>query len=160
MTLWARLRELSRPSRPRSARAAPQSRWAAALFRPKAARAPSRPPAGTAPAAPPAAGRALSAAYLALFTLIVIATAAALVYHLHVRFAGIELGYTTSAARARQSRLVLERQELRLELASLKSPARVEAEARERLGMAVPGHDRIILIGEARRPASVSGGAQ
>ena len=51
-------------------------------------------------------------------------------------------------------------QELRLELASLKSPARVEAEARERLGMAVPGHDRIILIGEARRPASVSGGAQ
>jgi cell division protein FtsL len=94
-----------------------------------------------------------------LFSLVVFAVAAAFVFHLHVRFDGIELGYATSAARARQSRLLLEQRELRLELASLKSPARIEADARERLGMEVPGHDRIIVIGEARRFVSVSGGA-
>ena len=138
------------------------SRWTGVLFRPSATSAgrPSSPSARPSAAfAPPHRATKLSAGYLALLCLIVFAVAAAFVFHLHVRFDGIELGYATSAARARQSRLLLERQELRLELASLKSPTRVEADARERLGMEVPGHDRIIVIGEARRVVSVSGGA-
>ncbi|MCK9461865.1 MAG: cell division protein FtsL [Proteobacteria bacterium] len=138
------------------------SRWTYVLFRPTAPRAkrPSTPDDraahGSNASARPAS---LGPGYLVLFSLAVFAAAAAFVFHLHVRFDGIELGYATSAARARQSRLLLEQRELRLELASLKSPARVEADARERLGMAVPGHDRIIVIGEARRFVSVSGGA-
>jgi cell division protein FtsL len=138
------------------------SRWTYVLFRPAAPRAKrSSTPAAKSPptSASPRSETKLGAGYLALFSLIVFAVAAAFVLHLHVRFDGIELGYATSAARARQSRLLLERQELRLELASLKSPARVEADARERLGMEVPGHDRIIVIGETRRFVSVSGGA-
>jgi len=140
----------------------PPGWWTGVLFRPAAPRAKrsSTPDAG----APPEADRqrrapSIGAGYLALLSLIVFAVAAAFVFHLHVRFAGVELGYATSSARARQSRLLLERQELRLELASLKSPARVEADARERLGIVVPVHDRIIVIGEARRVVSVSGGA-
>ena len=157
MKLVARL--LERASRPEKRG---PGRWTNVLFRPKTARSSARPAAGEAAAsgAKPPMGRALSAAYLAVVSLLVIAAASAIVYHLHVRFEGVELGYATNAARARQSRLVLERQELRLELASRKSPARVEAEARERLGMEVPGHDRIILIGEAKRAVPVSGGAQ
>jgi len=140
----------------------PPSRWTGVLFRPAAPRArrSSAPDAGASPtAARQRPAPSLGAGYLALLCLIVFAVTAAFVLHLHVRFDGVELGYATSAARARQSRLLLERQELRLELASLKSPARVEADARERLGMEVPGHDRIFVIGEARRVVSVSGGA-
>jgi cell division protein FtsL len=137
------------------------SRWTYVLFRPASPR-PKRVDAADAAQAPAPEGRGgarLGAGYLALFGLIVVAVTAAFVLHLHVRFEGIELGYAASAARARQSRLQLERQELRLELASLKSPARVETDARERLGMEVPGHDRIFVIGEARRVVSASGGA-
>jgi cell division protein FtsL len=139
-----------------------ESRWTYVLFRPAEPRARRASTPGTdAPNGAPPTRRApaIGVGYLALMCLVVFAVAAAFVYHLHVRFEGVELGYATSAARARQSRLLLERQELRLELASLKAPARVEAEARERLGMVVPGHDRIIVIGESRRVVSVSGGA-
>jgi cell division protein FtsL len=55
--------------------------------------------------------------------------------------------------------LLLERRELRLELASLKSPGRVETEARERLGMEIPDHRRIVPVGRKRKSISVSGGA-
>jgi cell division protein FtsL len=158
MSLFSRLSE--RKNR-RPEKRAP-SRWTYVLFRPPAPFAGRSPAAVGKPAsasAPAQRAISLGAGYLALFSLIVFAVTAAFVLHLHVRFEGVELGYATSAARTRQSRLLLERQELRLELASLKSPARVEADARERLGMEVPGHDRIIVIGEARRVVSVSGGA-
>jgi cell division protein FtsL len=138
------------------------SKWTGVLFRPatpRAKRSSSSDAGETSAADRQRRTPSIGAGYLALLCLIIFAVAAAFVFHLHVRFDGIELGYATSAARARQSRLLLERQELRLELASLKSPARVEADARERLGMEVPGHDRIFVIGEARRVVSVSGGA-
>jgi cell division protein FtsL len=54
---------------------------------------------------------------------------------------------------------LLERRELRLELASLKSPERIEIEARERLGMEIPDHRRIVPVGKKRKVVSVSGGA-
>lgn len=102
---------------------------------------------------------ALGPAYLALLVLIVVAVTAAFLYHLHVRFEGVRLGYETSRARAVHTRLLLERRELRLELASLKSPDRVEAEARERLDMQVPDHERIVPVEDDRRIVSASGGA-
>jgi cell division protein FtsL len=140
----------------------PRSRWTNVLFRPRAPanqRTNAAPEAEGAKPAPQPRSAAIGPGYLVLLLLVLGAVASAFVFHLHVRFDGIELGYATSAARARQSHLVLERQELRLELASLKSPARVQAEARERLGMDVPDHDRIIVIGDPKKPAAVSGGA-
>ncbi|MDD5307087.1 MAG: cell division protein FtsL [Deltaproteobacteria bacterium] len=98
-------------------------------------------------------------AYLALLLVVVALVAGAFVFHLYVRFEGIHLGYETSRARAVRARMLVERRELRLELASMKSPDRVEIEAREKLGMEVPDHARIIPIGGRQAPAPASGGA-
>ena len=92
-------------------------------------------------------------------TVLIVVVAAAFVYHLGIRFEGVRLGYETSKARALQTRLLLERRELRLELASLKSPGRVESDARDKLGMEIPDHDRIVPIGEKNKVVSISGGA-
>jgi cell division protein FtsL len=116
-------------------------------------------PAALAPA-PAKTGGATGRGYVPLVCLIIVAAAAAFVYHLGVRFEGVRLGYETSKARALQTKLLLERRELRLELASLKAPARVQSDARDRLGMEVPDHDRIIPIGGGRKRVSVSGGAR
>jgi cell division protein FtsL len=106
------------------------------------------------------AGRArLGAGYLLLLTLVIVLVTAAFLAHLYIRFEGVRLGYETNRARAARTRLLLERRELRLELASLKSPARVETEARERLGMEIPDHRRIVPVGRKRKSITVSGGA-
>lgn len=101
----------------------------------------------------------LGAGYLLLLTLVLALVTGAFLAHLYIRFEGVRLGYETNRARAARTRLLLERRELRLELASLKSPGRVEAEARERLGMEIPDHRRIVSVGKKRKTISVSGGA-
>jgi len=101
----------------------------------------------------------LGGGYLLLLTLVIALVTGAFVAHLYVRFEGVRLGYETNRARAARTRLLLERRELRLELASLKSPGRVETEARERLGMEIPDHRRIVPVGRKRKSISVSGGA-
>lgn len=100
------------------------------------------------------------ASYLIVSLLVVVVTAFAFVYHLNIRFDGVWLGYETSRARAERARLIVERRELRLELASLKSPGEVESEAREKLGMEMPDHKRIIPIGKTLKPVLASGRAR
>ncbi len=100
----------------------------------------------------------LGPGYLAMLLVVIALVAGAFVLHLGVRYEGIRLGYETSKARALRTRMLLERRELRLELASLKSPQQIEAEARERLGMVAPDHDRIVPI-RPRRTVAASGGA-
>jgi len=101
-----------------------------------------------------------SAFYLLGICLVVGIVATAFVFHLYIRFEGVRLGYETSQVRAQRARLLVEQRELRLELASLKSPQRVESEAREKLGMEMPDYRRIIAIGKKRRTVLVSGGAR
>jgi cell division protein FtsL len=98
--------------------------------------------------------------YLALFLLVLVVVTGSFATHLWVRFEGVRLGYATSKARDERARLLLERRELRLELASLKGPARVEEEAREKLGMEVPEHARIIPMGKTPTSLVASGGAR
>jgi cell division protein FtsL len=98
--------------------------------------------------------------YLALFFLVLVLTTSAFAVHLWVRFEGVRLAYATSKARDERASLLLERRELRLELASLKAPARIEAEAREKLGMEVPEHARIIPVGKTPTSLVASGGAR
>jgi cell division protein FtsL len=93
-----------------------------------------------------------------MLLLVIALVGGAFLAHLHVRYEGIRLGYETSKARAVRTRLLLERRELRLELASLKSPQQIEVEARERLGMVAPDHSRIVPI-RPRRTVAASGGA-
>jgi len=75
----------------------------------------------------------------------------AFVLHLHVRFDIIQTGYALSQAQAEQRRLRLAQRELRLELATLKEPGRIEEQARELLSMDRPDHDRIIRLDERGR---------
>ena len=100
------------------------------------------------------------ASYLVGICLVVAVVTAAFVFHLHIRFEGVKLGYETSRSRSERARLIVERRELRLELASLKAPGRVESEAREKLGMEIPDYRRIIPIGKKRKITLVSGGAR
>jgi cell division protein FtsL len=77
----------------------------------------------------------------------------AFVVHLHVRFQIIQTGYALSQAQGEQRRMRLAQRELRLELATLKEPGRIEGQARELLGMERPDHERIIrLDGRRQRP--------
>ena len=101
----------------------------------------------------------MSMLYVLMMTVVIAIVCGAFIFHLSVRFEGVRLGYETSKARSLQTRLLLEQRELRLELASLKAPERVEADAREKLGMEVPDHNRIVPIDRKRKVVSVSGGA-
>jgi cell division protein FtsL len=78
---------------------------------------------------------------------------AAFVTHLHVRFDIIQAGYSLSQAQAEQRQLRLAQRELRLELATIKEPGRIERQARELLGMDRPNHDRIIRLGDGTQLA-------
>ena len=95
--------------------------------------------------------------YLVIMMFVVAVVVGAFVYHLHIRFEGVWLGYETSKARAEKARLLVERRELRLELATLKSPERVTTEAVEKLGMAIPENDQIIPIGGTSKQLLASG---
>ena len=75
---------------------------------------------------------------------------AAFVLHLNVRFEIIRAGYALSRAQSEQRGLRLSQRELRLELATLKSPGRIEGIARESLGMVRPEHDNIVRLGDRR----------
>ena len=107
------------------------------------------------------AGKSYKANPLHVFfvALCIFIAGAALVYHLHIRFEGVRLGYEASKARRLQTRLMLKRRELRLELASMKDPGFIEDEAREKLAMEPPEFDKIIPVNRKQRVVSVSGGA-
>jgi cell division protein FtsL len=100
------------------------------------------------------------ASYLFVVCLVVALVCAAFVFHLQVRFEGVRLGYLTSQARVQRARMLVERRELRLELASLKAPKHVESEAREKLDMEMPDYRRIVTIGSKRKAVLASGRAR
>ena len=101
-----------------------------------------------------------SASYLFLFVLLCVAATGGLIYHLHLRFEGVRLGYETSRVRAERAQLVAEKRELSLELSSLKSPERIEVEAREKLGMEMPELDQIVPMEKRVSPVLASGRAR
>jgi cell division protein FtsL len=101
-----------------------------------------------------------SASYLLLFVVLAVLATGGLIYHLHLRFEGVRLGYETSRARADRAQLVAERRELRLELSSLKSPERIETEAREKLGMEMPSMEQIVPMEKRATPVLASGRAR
>jgi cell division protein FtsL len=101
----------------------------------------------------------ISAIHLLFICLsLAVATAGAL-YHLHVRFEGVRLGYEASEQRKIQTKLMLQRRELRLELASMKELGRIEDEAREKLGMETPKAEDFVHVNKTKKVVTVSGGA-
>jgi cell division protein FtsL len=85
--------------------------------------------------------------FLVLWTLAVAAATTAFVTRLALRGRALELGYGLGAAHGRLGRLREVKRVLELELASYKTPERVEFVARSLLGMAPPTVDRILPAG-------------
>jgi cell division protein FtsL len=86
-------------------------------------------------------------AFLALWILAVVSATAAFVLHLSLRVRSVELGYELGRTHARVARLREVKHVLELELASHKTPERVEFVARTLLGMSEPSADRILPAG-------------
>jgi hypothetical protein len=86
-------------------------------------------------------------AFLTLWTLAVASATAAFVLHLSLRVRSVELGYELGRTHSRVTRLREVKHVLELELASHKTPERVEFVARTLLGMSEPSADRILPAG-------------
>jgi cell division protein FtsL len=86
--------------------------------------------------------------FLILWTLAVLAATSAFILHLALRVKSVELGYELGRAHARVERLREVKHVLELELASHKTPERVDFVARSLLGMSEPSSDRILSAGK------------
>jgi len=102
-------------------------------------------------------GQRSSARFVMLWTAAVLATAAAFVVHLSMRFETVRLGYEVGAERREQRRLVEQKRLLSLEAATLREASRVEAIARGALKMKEPEPTRVIAIGGQQRQARTAG---
>ncbi|MGC4063378.1 MAG: hypothetical protein QM784_01735 [Polyangiaceae bacterium] len=85
--------------------------------------------------------------FLVLWTLAVAATAMAFVTRLALRGRAVELGYELGRVHGKVGRLREVKRVLELELASYKTPERVELISRTLLGMAPPTVDRVLPAG-------------
>lgn len=85
--------------------------------------------------------------FLTLWTLAVAAATTAFVLQLSLRVRSVELGYELGRAHAHLERLREVRHVLELELASHKTPERVEFVARTLLGMSEPDAARVFPVG-------------
>lgn len=85
--------------------------------------------------------------FLILWTLAILAATAAFVMYLALRVRSVELGYELGRSHARVARLREVKRVLELELASHKTPERVDLVARSLLGMSEPTPDRILPAG-------------
>lgn len=71
---------------------------------------------------------------------------AAVLVHVWLRLQVVRMGYVLSTTSKLQTRLEQENRELKVELATLTSPDRLEALARQRLGLAAPEKGQIIVL--------------
>lgn len=88
--------------------------------------------------------------FLILWTLAVLAATCAFILHLGLRVKSVQLGYELGRSHAKVERLREVKHVLELELASHKTPERVDFVARTLLGMSEPTPDRILSAG--RKP--------
>ncbi len=102
----------------------------------------------------------MSARFLMLWTVAVIATAASFIVHLTLRFETVRLGYDVGAARREQRHLLEARRLLSIEAATLSQPDRVEAVARGAFDMDQPTPPRVISMGHKHRAETLSGRAE
>jgi cell division protein FtsL len=92
-------------------------------------------------------------AFLPVWTLAIAATASAFVVHVALRGKTLELGYDLGRARQEQVRLREIKRVLELDVASYKTPERVEFVARTLLGMESPAPERMVPM-PASQPAA------
>jgi cell division protein FtsL len=66
--------------------------------------------------------------------------------HVWLRLQVVQMGYVLATTAKLQSRLEQEQRELKLEMATLTSPERLQAMARKRLGLVPPEKDQVIVL--------------
>ncbi|HXG50100.1 MAG TPA: cell division protein FtsL, partial [candidate division Zixibacteria bacterium] len=66
--------------------------------------------------------------------------------HVWLRLQVVHMGYVLSTTAKLQSQLERENRELKVELATLTSPERLEAMARQRLGLEPPEKGQVIVL--------------
>jgi cell division protein FtsL len=71
---------------------------------------------------------------------------AVVLVHVWLRLQVVKTGYVLSTASKLQSRLEQENRELKIELATMTSPDRLESLARRRLGLVPPEKGQIIIL--------------
>ena len=76
------------------------------------------------------------------------------VVHVTSRVMVVHVGYRLSALEQQRTDLVREHEHLKLELATLKSPSRLERIARDQLGMAPPAAGAVISLKASRSVSS------
>ncbi|MGE0786500.1 MAG: cell division protein FtsL [Sandaracinaceae bacterium] len=99
----------------------------------------------------------MKARFLILWSVAVIAAAAAFVSHLMLRQQTVQLGYEVGQARRDQRRLIEQRRLLAVEAATLRQTERIETIARGRLDMDIPEPARVVPVGRERRQERLSG---
>lgn len=99
----------------------------------------------------------MRARFLVLWSVAVLACAAAFISHLALRHHTVELGYEVGQARRAQRRLIEQRRLLAIEAATLRQAERVETVARGRLHMDVPEPARVVPVGHRRQQARMAG---
>lgn len=85
--------------------------------------------------------------FIGLWLAAVVASAAAFVVHLTMRFENVRLGYAVSELRTEQRRLLEARRALEIEAETLRDPERIERIARELLHMETATSARIVPVG-------------
>jgi cell division protein FtsL len=75
-----------------------------------------------------------------------LALIAAVLVHVWLRLQVVRMGYVLSTTSKLQTRLEQENRELKVELATLTSPDRLESLARQRLGLVAPEKGQIIVL--------------
>jgi cell division protein FtsL len=66
--------------------------------------------------------------------------------HIWTRHMATELGYRISAEQSTKEELLSENKSLKLEISTLKSSKRLEAIARDKLGMRSPNPDQVVYL--------------
>lgn len=99
----------------------------------------------------------MRARFLVLWSVAVIAAAAAFVGHLALRQNTVQLGYEVGQARRVQRRLIEQRRLLAIEAAMLRQAPRIETVARGSLGMDVPEPARVVPVGQRRTQRRMAG---
>jgi cell division protein FtsL len=78
--------------------------------------------------------------------LLAFALIAIVLAHVWLRLQVVQMGYVLSTQSKLQGKLEQEQRELKVELATLTSPDRLEAMARRRLGLAPPEKGQVIVL--------------
>jgi cell division protein FtsL len=78
--------------------------------------------------------------------LLVLGLIGAVLVHVWLRLQVVRMGYVLSTTSKLQTRLEQENRELKVELATMTSPDRLEALARQRLGMVQPEKGQVVVL--------------